>query len=575
MIQTMVGRPYAKKLIALIAALALLLTHLPALAASTVRVTLRPTITLGLVTGRNDTVTLNATVKTTDGSAAPIVTWRSSPSSVVSVDTGGRLTAKKIGTACVYATAGKTTAKCVVTVRRLPVRALTLNKKRVTLLSKRVGVQLTSKPTPSNADNPSVTWSSSRPSVASVDRMTGSITPLNPGVAVIQCRAADGTRKKAYCTVVVRPVVPDALTLSAESLPVNVGATASLTATVSPADATDQRVTWGSSNTSVASVKGGVVTGHKFGKATVTAKTRSGSVIARCAVSVGYYTTTFRALVIGQENYYTYNPLNGPHNDAGMVKSMLVNSDFGGGKNVEVTLRENLTAAEMHTALNEMATWGVDADDVTYFYYSGHGSYDDPGALVGIDGSTVSVDTIRQYLDRLPGTVVVMIDSCYSGWFIRNKSSGATTRPSVDPDAVTGRIVSAFSTAGAGSGLDAKTSLAASEFRSKYRILTASASTEESYIYPSNEPDKDYSLFTCYLAAGGGVQPGNWEKDALRADQNHNGIVSLNELFLYSKAQVNTTVARVNKTLPKYMRIKQSVRVWPSGSLFPVVQRTP
>ncbi len=565
MIQTTVGRPNAKKLIALIAALALLMTHLTALAASTVRVTLRSSYTLGLVEDRNNTVTLSATVKTTDGSPAPVVTWRSSPSSVVEVDAAGRLTAKKLGTAYVYATAGKTTAKCVVTVRRLPVRALTLNKKSVTLLSKRVGVQLTSKPTPSNADNPSVTWSSSRPSVASVDKTTGYVTPLNPGVAVIQCRAADGSKKKAYCTVVVKPVVPNGLTLSAASLPVNIGGTASLTATVSPADATDQRVTWGSSNTSVASVKGGAVTGHKFGKATITAKTRSGNTVARCAVSVGYFTTTFRALVIGQENYFDPGlHLNGPRNDAGMVRSMLVNSDFGGGKNVNVTLAPDQTASGIRGRLDQMASWGVDADDVTYFYYSGHGAGD--GSLVGTDGGLVSVDEVRQYLDRLPGTVVVMIDSCFSGWFIRNKSLGAKAALPADPDAITSRVVSAFSATGSGSNLSAKTSLAGSEFKNKYRILTASASTEESYIYPY----EDFSLFTYHLAAGGGIRADDWEKvDQLSADLNHNSIVSLDEMFRYTKARV-----AANSILKK-AKIKQSVRVWPSESSFPMVQRTP
>jgi uncharacterized protein YjdB len=573
MIQTKAGRPSMRKLIALTAALALLLTHLPALAASKVRVTLRPSLTLGLVAGRNDAATLSATVKTTDGSAAPIVTWRSSPSSVVTVDAEGRLTAKKKGTAYVYATAGSTTAKCVINVRRLPVRALTLNKKKVTLYAKRSGFQLTSKPTPSNADNPNVTWSSSRPSVASVGRETGLVTPLKPGVTVIRCRASDGTQKKAYCTVVVKPVAPTGLALSQTSLEVNVGATANLAATVSPADATDRSVSWCSSNTAVASVKSGVVTGVKFGKATITAKTRSGNIVARCAVSVGYFTTTFRALVIGQAEYTDGNiKLPECLNDAGMVRSMLVNSDFGGGKHVNVTLRQNLTGANMRTALNEMATWGVDADDVTYFYYSGHGAGD--GSLVGTDGGLISVDEIRRALDVLPGTVVVMIDSCFSGWFIRDKSSGAAAKSNVDPDVITSRVVSAF--AGSGSGLSAKTSLAGSPVKSKYRVLTACASTEESYIFPGDDANEKYSIFTCYLAAGGGIRPVDWEKvDTLSADANRNKIVSLNELYLYTKAQVNKTWARVNKSLSKYQRITQSVRVWPSGSSFPVVQRTP
>lgn len=563
MIQTTAKRPSMRKLIALTAVLALILTQLPALAASKVRVSLRSTITMGLVKGHNDTRTLSPTVKTTDGST-PIVTWRSSRNSVVTVDPLGKLTAKRVGTAYVYATAGKTTVKCLVSVRRLPVRALTLNKKRVTLLAKRGGVQLTAKPTPWNADNPKVTWSSSKPNVATVDRLTGYVTPLKPGTAVIRSRASDGTKKKAYCTVTVKPVVPTGLTLSTNSLKVNVGATASLTATVSPDDATDKGIVWCSTNSAVASVKGGVVTGKKFGKATITAKTRSGSIVARCAVNVGYFTTTFRALVIGQSDYDFYPDLNGPHNDVGMVNSMLTNSNFGEGKNVDVTLKENLTAAGMFAALNQMASWDVDSDDVTYFYYSGHG-YDD-GSLVGTDGGFVSVDDVRIALDKLPGTVVVMIDSCYSGWFIRNKSASRSAGLNVDPDVITSRVVNAFSAPSKSSALTAKTSLAGSTTaQGKYRILTASASTQESYIYPY----RDYSLFTCYLAMGGGVQPENWEMDSLRADANRNNIVSLNELYLYTKTRV-----AANKDLKK-AGIKQSVRVWPSDSYFPVVQRTP
>ncbi len=65
------GRPAPVRWIALIAALALLLAQAPAaLAAPTVRVKLRASVTLGLVEGRNDTYALSATVKTSDGTAA-------------------------------------------------------------------------------------------------------------------------------------------------------------------------------------------------------------------------------------------------------------------------------------------------------------------------------------------------------------------------------------------------------------------------------------------------------------------------------------------------------------------------
>ncbi len=569
MTQNLPGRRPCAQWIALITALALLLAGAPAAyAAPTVRVALRASITLGLTADRNDTGALCASVKTSDGSTAPVVSWSSSAPGVVSVDGNGKLTAHKLGTAVIRASAGSVSASCVASVRRLPVRSLTLNKRRLTLQSKRDGFQMTASPSPSNADDPSVTWSSSRPEVATVDRLTGYITPLKPGSAVIQCRAADGTKKKAYCNVTVKAVLPAALILDKPTLEVNVGATATLKATVSPADATDRRVTWSSSNPSVASISGGVVTGHKYGKATITCKTRSGSVKAQCAVSVGYYTTAFRALIIGQ-NTYSSGDLDAPAIDVKLISSMLVNSNFGGGKSVNVTLKENLSTASLKSALNSMASWGVDGDDVTYFYYSGHGSYDDPGALVGVDGDTVSVNEVRQYLDKLPGTVVVILDSCYSGWYIRNKSLNKASTASIDTNAVNNRVVSAFSAAGGSSGLSAKTSLASSTTAlGKYRILTACSSNESSYILFADQFEGS-SLFTYYLAKGAGVQAANWEADKLYADCNNNKIVTLDELYRFAQPRI-----AANSVLRK-AGVKQSVRVWPANSSFPVVQRTP
>jgi uncharacterized protein YjdB/uncharacterized caspase-like protein len=562
-------RPAFARWIALLIALALLITQAPAgFAVSTVKVSLRASLTMGLAVGRNDTATLTATVKTTDGSAAPGVTWSSGRPSVVSVDSiTGALTAHRMGTALIRAFAGTSSDVCVVTVRRLPVQALKLSRTRVSLFAKRDGAQLTATPVPANADNPSVTWSSSNTKVAAVDRATGFVTPLKPGVATIKCRAADGTQKKAYCRVTVKPVVPTIVTLSPSPLQVNVGGKATLTATVLPADATNKKVCWSSSNPSVATVSGGVVTGRNYGTAIITAKTCSGGIKAKCTVSVGYYTTTFRALVIGQENY-VFGTLSGPHTDAGLVKSMLVNSDFGDGKNVDVKLEDDLTSSGIRNWLNQMASWGVDSDDVTYFYYSGHGSYDDPGALVGTDGGTVSVDEVRTYLDKLPGTVVVMLDSCYAGRYIKGKSVASISQaPSVDTDAVTSRVVSAFSE---GTGLSAKTSLANSTTAlGKYRILTACSSAEESYII-DDDRFQGSSLFTYYLATGCGVQAANWEDaGSLPADANSNRIVSLYELYRYTQPRV------ANNSALKQAHIKQTVRIWPAGSTFPVVQRTP
>ncbi|MFA6660744.1 MAG: Ig-like domain-containing protein, partial [Bacilli bacterium] len=57
-------------------------------------------------------------------------------------------------------------------------------------------------------------------------------------------------------------------------------------ATVAPTNATNKNVTWSSTNSSVASVSGGVVTANAAGSATITVTTVDGSFTATCSVSV-------------------------------------------------------------------------------------------------------------------------------------------------------------------------------------------------------------------------------------------------------------------------------------------------
>ena len=60
----------------------------------------------------------------------------------------------------------------------------------------------------------------------------------------------------------------------------------SITAQLEPADATRKGITWSSSDTSVATVSGGTITGVNPGKATITARTRDGGFTASCEVEV-------------------------------------------------------------------------------------------------------------------------------------------------------------------------------------------------------------------------------------------------------------------------------------------------
>ena len=89
----------------------------------------------------------------------------------------------------------------------------------------------------------------------------------------------------ASCGPTVDPVVAvTGISLNQGSVSLEVGGSVSLTATVSPSDATDKTVTWSSSNPGVASVSNGTVNALAEGSATITAT--AGGKSAKCEVTV-------------------------------------------------------------------------------------------------------------------------------------------------------------------------------------------------------------------------------------------------------------------------------------------------
>jgi hypothetical protein len=102
------------------------------------------------------------------------------------------------------------------------------------------------------------------------------------------------------CEIVVSEVaVPHpvtGVTVAPTSVTIKQGATATLTATVSPSNADDPSITWSSDNTSVATVVNGVVTAVAAGTANITVTTVDGGFTATCAVKVKPLQYTFYAI---------------------------------------------------------------------------------------------------------------------------------------------------------------------------------------------------------------------------------------------------------------------------------------
>lgn len=92
---------------------------------------------------------------------------------------------------------------------------------------------------------------------------------------------------KGYYNESATSVPVSGVSLSKTSSTLKVGATETLTATVSPSNATNKSVTWSSGNSSVATVSNGTVTAKGKGSCYITVSTQDGGYTATC-----YYTVT-------------------------------------------------------------------------------------------------------------------------------------------------------------------------------------------------------------------------------------------------------------------------------------------
>ena len=148
--------------------------------------------------------TLTATITPSNATGDKTVKWSSSNAEVAAVDSNGKVTAKKAGTAVITATSsnGKT-AGCTVTVKQkeIAITGISLNKS-TTSLTEGESETLTATITPSNATgDKTVKWSSSNEAVAAVDS-NGKVTAKKAGTAVITATSSNG--KTAGCTVTVK-----------------------------------------------------------------------------------------------------------------------------------------------------------------------------------------------------------------------------------------------------------------------------------------------------------------------------------------------------------------------------------
>ena len=119
--------------------------------------------------------------------------------------------------------------------------------------------------------------------------ITGTPTTADTSTFTVTAENSYGSDNKELSITISAPasVSVTGVSLNKDSLNLYVGGNETLTATVEPANATNQNVTWKSSNTSVATVDAnGNITAVGAGTAQITVTTADGSFTAACAVTV-------------------------------------------------------------------------------------------------------------------------------------------------------------------------------------------------------------------------------------------------------------------------------------------------
>jgi len=308
-----------------------------------------------VLTVGGETLTLTATVAPANAKDKT-VSWTTSNDAVATVDANGVVTAVSAGTATITATATNgtddtsddKTATCTVTVTQnykvtladgtedsgnwtispanpqpgdvvtityggtkkvksvkavkkaavIKVTIITLNKTETTI---NVGSTETLSVTaiePSNATDKTYTWNSDNTAVATVNATTGEVTANAVGTANITATANDGSGVTATCAVTVIVPVSSITINNAPTEALFVNSKGTLTATVVPDNATDQTVTWSSSDPDYVSIN--ETTGEYevkgttgYGSATITAT--AGGKTATCTITGKVTYTSLKA----------------------------------------------------------------------------------------------------------------------------------------------------------------------------------------------------------------------------------------------------------------------------------------
>lgn len=244
----------------------------------------------------------------------------------------------------------------------------------------------------------------------------------------------------------------------------------------------------------------------------------------------------YRGFFVGVGDYIFFDnmDLNSPAPNTERLNQLFSQCRFGEGE-TEFTIIETLTN---HSATKENILDGIlsifaeaDEDDVSYFYYMGHGGVKNGIPIITGSDSKFTLDTsitvheLEERLSMIPGTKIVFLETCHAGNFIDKNSNNFND---MVIDVFAQKTINLINKEG-------------------YQILTSSKGSQYTWEWGN------WSYFCRGLLDG---------CEELRGDTDGDSIVDLSELHEHIRIWV------MNHRCPDI----QSVQIYPEGSTFPIVE---
>ncbi len=372
--------------------------------------------------------------------------------------------------------------------------------------------------------------SSSDPELIQIDRGMLTANALRAGEAVLTLSlnpdpaVPEAAAQAVSCAATV--VSYASVELSASEIEVAKGESAALTASLNPSNLI------GSFGFEIADpgliaydpVAGLLTAGETVGETTITFRTFNDTAVCRVSIASG---TKYRALIIGEYNDSgSDRDLPFGENNLYTVRNTLRYSSVDGERYGITTAFNNPSKGSIRSLLMNSFV-DADEDDVSLIYIMSHGYYgaaanDYYGYYFSIapnydknrPSTYITADELMLALRSIPGNVILVLDSCNSGGFIR----------------------------------DARSELADC---GNIAVFTAQTYDKGASFYVGKSESSTVEFFTYALCYGLGVQQRSNYLDNMPADVNDDGYVTVEEAFGYARKETKSLIAEKIDTYKK------------------------